>query len=229
MNLCLFFFMSPGDRYSRVVFASAGGDTLWSLPAIKSMCSVDNSRVCKVTLAYVSDKRAGIRAGRFPAEPGERGRRVLAGASVLVACVCAPGSWSPRVAPTDPPPPAQRPLLCPTRVSSQGSSSDAGSPFPGGLSSAGCRVSPVSSSPQPLWQPAGLGAGSGHGRGRGCPGSSVCKRGVPCRWRTRDGPWSLSGGAKAPGERTLLPLPPHLPTHSHQGRRAPHAWRASCV
>eukprot|EP00071_Canis_lupus_P015841 XP_005640976.1 protein dispatched homolog 1 isoform X1 [Canis lupus familiaris] len=40
-----FFCDVPSDRYSRVVFASAGGDTLWSLPAIKSMCSVDNSRI----------------------------------------------------------------------------------------------------------------------------------------------------------------------------------------
>uniref|UniRef100_A0A8I3NY44 Dispatched RND transporter family member 1 n=1 Tax=Canis lupus familiaris TaxID=9615 RepID=A0A8I3NY44_CANLF len=40
-----FFCDVPSDRYSRVVFASAGGDTLWSLPAIKSMCSVDNSRM----------------------------------------------------------------------------------------------------------------------------------------------------------------------------------------
>lgn len=36
-----------GDGYSRVVFAPAGGETLWNLPAIKSMCDVDNSRVCK--------------------------------------------------------------------------------------------------------------------------------------------------------------------------------------
>lgn len=38
----------PGDRYSRVVFTSAGGETLWNLPAIKSMCNIDNSRVRKV-------------------------------------------------------------------------------------------------------------------------------------------------------------------------------------
>ncbi|KAF6073224.1 dispatched RND transporter family member 1 [Phyllostomus discolor] len=40
-----FFCDVPSDRYSRVVFTSAGGETLWNLPAIKSMCNVDNSRV----------------------------------------------------------------------------------------------------------------------------------------------------------------------------------------
>uniref|UniRef100_A0A8C6QKN8 Protein dispatched homolog 1 n=1 Tax=Nannospalax galili TaxID=1026970 RepID=A0A8C6QKN8_NANGA len=40
-----FFCDVPSDRYSRVVFASAGGETLWNLPAIKSMCDVDNSRI----------------------------------------------------------------------------------------------------------------------------------------------------------------------------------------
>ncbi|XP_007935145.1 protein dispatched homolog 1 [Orycteropus afer afer] len=40
-----FFCDVPSDRYSRVVFTSAGGDTLWNLPAIKSMCNVDNSRI----------------------------------------------------------------------------------------------------------------------------------------------------------------------------------------
>ncbi|KAM5238841.1 protein dispatched homolog 1 [Ctenodactylus gundi] len=40
-----FFCDVPSDRYSRVVFTSAGGETLWSLPAIKSMCNVDNSRI----------------------------------------------------------------------------------------------------------------------------------------------------------------------------------------
>ncbi|XP_070257135.1 protein dispatched homolog 1 isoform X2 [Myotis yumanensis] len=40
-----FFCDVPSDRYSRVVFASAGGETLWNLPAIKSMCNVDNSRI----------------------------------------------------------------------------------------------------------------------------------------------------------------------------------------
>ncbi|KAF3823932.1 hypothetical protein GH733_006936 [Mirounga leonina] len=39
-----FFCDIPSDRYSRVVFTSAGGETLWNLPAIKSMCNVDNSR-----------------------------------------------------------------------------------------------------------------------------------------------------------------------------------------
>lgn len=36
-----------GDRYSRVVFTSASGDDLWNLPAIKSMCSVENMQVGK--------------------------------------------------------------------------------------------------------------------------------------------------------------------------------------
>ncbi|KAM6166682.1 protein dispatched homolog 1 isoform 1-T2 [Erethizon dorsatum] len=40
-----FFCDVPSERYSRVVFTSAGGETLWNLPAIKSMCSVDNSRI----------------------------------------------------------------------------------------------------------------------------------------------------------------------------------------
>ncbi|XP_066884216.1 protein dispatched homolog 1 isoform X2 [Kogia breviceps] len=40
-----FFCDVPSDRYSRVVFTSAGGETLWNLPAIKSMCNVDNSRI----------------------------------------------------------------------------------------------------------------------------------------------------------------------------------------
>ncbi|KFO25379.1 Protein dispatched like protein 1 [Fukomys damarensis] len=40
-----FFCDVPSERYSRVVFTSAGGETLWNLPAIKSMCNVDNSRI----------------------------------------------------------------------------------------------------------------------------------------------------------------------------------------
>ncbi|XP_059798033.1 protein dispatched homolog 1 isoform X4 [Balaenoptera ricei] len=40
-----FFCDVPSDRYSRVVFTSAGGETLWNLPAIKSMCNVDNSKI----------------------------------------------------------------------------------------------------------------------------------------------------------------------------------------
>lgn len=40
-----FFCDVPGDRYSRVVFTSAGGETLWNLPAIKSMCNIDDSRI----------------------------------------------------------------------------------------------------------------------------------------------------------------------------------------
>uniref|UniRef100_A0A8D0DIK2 Protein dispatched homolog 1 n=1 Tax=Salvator merianae TaxID=96440 RepID=A0A8D0DIK2_SALMN len=40
-----FFCDVPSDRYSRVVFASADGENLWNLPAIKSMCNVDNLRI----------------------------------------------------------------------------------------------------------------------------------------------------------------------------------------
>ncbi|KAJ7341042.1 hypothetical protein JRQ81_004712 [Phrynocephalus forsythii] len=40
-----FFCDIPSDRYSRVVFTSADGGNLWNLPAIKSMCSVDNLRI----------------------------------------------------------------------------------------------------------------------------------------------------------------------------------------
>lgn len=52
-----FFCDVPSDRYSRVVFTSAGGETLWNLPAIKSMCNVDNSRVCKVKLKSVQQNK----------------------------------------------------------------------------------------------------------------------------------------------------------------------------
>lgn len=38
--------LSAGDRYSRVVFSSAEGKNLWSIQAIKSMCNLDNARVC---------------------------------------------------------------------------------------------------------------------------------------------------------------------------------------
>ncbi|KAL2082725.1 hypothetical protein ACEWY4_022543 [Coilia grayii] len=40
-----FFCDVPGDRYSRLVFASAEGKNLWSIQAIKSMCNLDNTRV----------------------------------------------------------------------------------------------------------------------------------------------------------------------------------------
>ncbi|KAL6096254.1 disp1 [Pungitius sinensis] len=40
-----FFCDVPSDRYSRLVFTSAEGKNLWGLQAIKSMCSLDNSRV----------------------------------------------------------------------------------------------------------------------------------------------------------------------------------------
>ncbi|KAK9411990.1 protein dispatched 1 [Crotalus adamanteus] len=40
-----FFCEIPSDRYSRVVFTSASGDDLWNLPAIKSMCSVENMQI----------------------------------------------------------------------------------------------------------------------------------------------------------------------------------------
>lgn len=52
-----FFCDVPSERYSRVVFTSAGGETLWNLPAIKSMCSVDNSRVCKIDLKSLANVR----------------------------------------------------------------------------------------------------------------------------------------------------------------------------
>ncbi|XP_054900268.1 protein dispatched homolog 1 isoform X3 [Poeciliopsis prolifica] len=40
-----FFCDIPGDSYSRLVFASAEGKSLWNIQAIKSMCSQDNTRV----------------------------------------------------------------------------------------------------------------------------------------------------------------------------------------
>ncbi|KAG9344662.1 hypothetical protein JZ751_010348 [Albula glossodonta] len=40
-----FFCDVPGDRYSRLVFSSAEGKNLWNIQAIKSMCSLDNTRV----------------------------------------------------------------------------------------------------------------------------------------------------------------------------------------
>ncbi|KAG5846338.1 hypothetical protein ANANG_G00113880 [Anguilla anguilla] len=40
-----FFCDVPGDRYSRLVFSSAEGKNLWNVQAIKSMCSLDNTRV----------------------------------------------------------------------------------------------------------------------------------------------------------------------------------------
>ncbi|XP_061097480.1 protein dispatched homolog 1 [Conger conger] len=40
-----FFCDAPGDRYSRLVFSSAEGKNLWNIQAIKSMCSLDNTRV----------------------------------------------------------------------------------------------------------------------------------------------------------------------------------------
>uniref|UniRef100_A0ABI7WHU5 Dispatched RND transporter family member 1 n=1 Tax=Felis catus TaxID=9685 RepID=A0ABI7WHU5_FELCA len=51
-----FFCDVPSDRYSRVVFTAAGGETLWSLPAIKSMCSIDNARVRKAKLKFICSK-----------------------------------------------------------------------------------------------------------------------------------------------------------------------------
>ena len=39
--------VSTGDRYSRMVFASAEGQNLWSTQAIKSMCNLDNIKVCE--------------------------------------------------------------------------------------------------------------------------------------------------------------------------------------
>ncbi|XP_060102070.1 protein dispatched homolog 1-like isoform X2 [Heteronotia binoei] len=40
-----FFCDIPSERYSRVVFTSTDGENLWHLPAIKSMCNVDNLRI----------------------------------------------------------------------------------------------------------------------------------------------------------------------------------------
>ncbi|KAM4528802.1 protein dispatched homolog 1 isoform 1-T1 [Fundulus diaphanus] len=40
-----FFCDIPGDSYSRLVFASAEGKSLWNIQAIKSMCNQDNRRV----------------------------------------------------------------------------------------------------------------------------------------------------------------------------------------
>ncbi|KAF7664328.1 hypothetical protein LDENG_00180430 [Lucifuga dentata] len=40
-----FFCDVPGDSYSRLVFTSAEGKSLWTIQAIKSMCSLDNTRV----------------------------------------------------------------------------------------------------------------------------------------------------------------------------------------
>ncbi|XP_077443133.1 protein dispatched homolog 1 [Stigmatopora argus] len=40
-----FFCDVPGSSYSRLVFSSAEGKSLWSIQAIKSMCNLDNTRV----------------------------------------------------------------------------------------------------------------------------------------------------------------------------------------
>uniref|UniRef100_A0A6J0T4L0 Protein dispatched homolog 1 isoform X1 n=2 Tax=Pogona vitticeps TaxID=103695 RepID=A0A6J0T4L0_9SAUR len=40
-----FFCDIPSDHYSRVVFTSADGENMWNLPAIKSMCNMDNLRI----------------------------------------------------------------------------------------------------------------------------------------------------------------------------------------
>ncbi|XP_018120452.1 protein dispatched homolog 1 isoform X1 [Xenopus laevis] len=40
-----FFCAIPNDHYSRVVFTSVEGEDLWNLRSIKSMCSIDNSRI----------------------------------------------------------------------------------------------------------------------------------------------------------------------------------------
>uniref|UniRef100_A0A6I8NY10 Protein dispatched homolog 1 n=1 Tax=Ornithorhynchus anatinus TaxID=9258 RepID=A0A6I8NY10_ORNAN len=40
-----FFCDIPSNRYSRVVFTSAGGEGLWNLHAIKSMCNIDNMKI----------------------------------------------------------------------------------------------------------------------------------------------------------------------------------------
>ncbi|XP_075060403.1 protein dispatched homolog 1 isoform X2 [Mixophyes fleayi] len=40
-----FFCAVPNDHYSRVVFTSVNGESLWNLQAIKSMCSIDHKRI----------------------------------------------------------------------------------------------------------------------------------------------------------------------------------------
>ncbi|KAM8946825.1 protein dispatched homolog 1 isoform 2-T2 [Pelodytes ibericus] len=40
-----FFCAVPSNHYSRVVFTSVDGESLWNLPAIKSMCNIDNTRI----------------------------------------------------------------------------------------------------------------------------------------------------------------------------------------
>lgn len=43
--------LCTGDRYPRIVFASAEGKNLWNIHALKSMCSFDSSRVCSIVKA----------------------------------------------------------------------------------------------------------------------------------------------------------------------------------
>ncbi|KAG8543207.1 hypothetical protein GDO81_025209 [Engystomops pustulosus] len=40
-----FFCAVPNNRYSRIVFTSVSGQSLWNLQAIKSMCNIDNTRI----------------------------------------------------------------------------------------------------------------------------------------------------------------------------------------
>ncbi|XP_056424390.1 protein dispatched homolog 1 isoform X1 [Hyla sarda] len=40
-----FFCAVPNDHYSRIVFTSVNGQSLWNLQAIKSMCNIDNTRI----------------------------------------------------------------------------------------------------------------------------------------------------------------------------------------
>ncbi|XP_040286483.1 protein dispatched homolog 1 [Bufo bufo] len=40
-----FFCEVPNDHYSRIVFTSVNGQSLWNLQAIKSMCNIDNIRI----------------------------------------------------------------------------------------------------------------------------------------------------------------------------------------
>ncbi|XP_053568510.1 protein dispatched homolog 1 isoform X2 [Bombina bombina] len=40
-----FFCAVPNDHYSRVVFSSVNGESLWNLKSIKSMCNIDNTKI----------------------------------------------------------------------------------------------------------------------------------------------------------------------------------------
>lgn len=98
--------MSPGDRYSRVVFTSAGGETLWNLPAIKSMCNVDNSRVCKEKLICVENDKVIFL-------PVHSLLTLVTHAMTVLTWVSLPGTTCPRPAHTLVDPRIQAPLCGP--------------------------------------------------------------------------------------------------------------------